>query len=627
RTNNILHRVSASGFFATKNELIEHLNGQLDSQNWYQLPTFKFYDGKLAFETTISSSEGWSHGGYMYAIKTTYGPKTEVGGINTVPEFDFGSGGDFPYYNTPVAGASDETDLGSQVSAVQQFPSNGETYTFFTKNEEPFPSIFHVNQSYGSTRGESGVSGSNPKDKFYLNAEVMPALFTSVALRNTETGDTYPPVRGSSVTLDQTEKSIRGRFNGPGLPAVITNEDLVFELGMELAQSASFGGMMERFTDISKEYANQGVMPLITTNDVDLSDINTSLSSSQVGPYALERTWRFFGTGKSFDEIIAEECKLLGCIPTITGDGKFSIRPLRFVSITALTASTADASNVNTRRFPTFLKSKERLLNHSILYTDYDWEEDEYRNQIHARYLESLAFTKKDRKYEIKPYSTPVHSITADETERILLKPLNLFGAPMSEISIDVPITLLSVAIGDAVSLTNIQLPNRLTSTRGVNNLACLCIGVNWNLGTGKGTLKLITPDVVYRGYTPTLEATEPGVAGDVYTFPVSERAYAPLGTSDLSFFKPDMRVAIHETDTWTESATSGTVVSVNEGTNEIAIMLTASKPYPTFGDTTIQFTPRTDIDLTDLQKDYVHIASGSVSGSGYQDGLSYFGA
>lgn len=498
---------------------------------------------------------------------------------------------------------------------------------------------------------------------YFVQSEIFPGNASSAALDDGEQvwiggyieKDTsnnairFPIPHGES--MNYLERSVRALLGPP--PNIrytdtdrrlITSDEQKIVLGIKSVSTGSVSDFLEYLIDYSPTYCNEGfLMPLITIDDVDLDDIDKSLLQSSAGDFQLKRNFQYFTDENELIDIVKEEAKLIGCIPSISPVGKITLKPLYFPSETEAaqysrtifgkTFTNSEFKHdevITTNHFPLFSKANNRIRNVASLSLNYNPRENKWNGKIITRYENSISLIRDIQTYEITPYSKAVFGDSEDEIENILIRTLNILGLPLIQVSFEVPLTKFYLTVGDIISVTNLQLPNIKTSNRGVEEFPGWISHIEWDLNKGLGRIDMLGFGQLYQGYTPSARISNgTKVSGDIWTLTTSDENYVLDSALDTAYFSGSDRVQLVFEDEWKTDAIEGTITNIDGADITIEFDSSPSAKFTnvSFTGSIIKYRPRTDTSLTDWQKRFAYIASGSTGG-GYvfENPTSLFG-
>lgn len=632
--------INYSGFDESVKDFIENFNAQIrhtSSVNSFDMPFWmdQVPDGRIGLFFRAGIATGGNikvdSGGvgavtddpYLVLPRVTNAlreePSISERGLparNIIPEERFGV--DYSLYEVQTL---DEGGAYGELTRVSgRVPATGKLCAYLA--EAPMP---HAIAGY-EYAGADGMDNPYPASRIYFDAPYLPTTITE--LRATQEGregegNIVAALSGTNP-INSTQRYIDTRCYGF---YTLRNRDTKFSFGMNLVNTGSVVDFVEKLVELSPQYGAQGLFPIISTQDVDIASMRRTLESVVQTPFVTERNYTYFGEGKRLSEIFSEECKLLGCFPAITNDGKITIKKLRDFGRNEPGMFQISASNIITRNgFPTWRRSSDAVINEAQLLTKYSPDEDNHQGEVfNAYYTDSIAVFGKKRKFKITPFSQDTSEVDPAEAGIILWKILGKWGKPRPEVSdIQVPLTALSATVGDGVYLRIAQLPNVYDGTRGMSQ-AGMIRSVNYSLDEGKATLGVVLSDPIFTGLTPGLLSLGSFLSGGTtYGMRVSGALFSD---NDSSFFTNGDVIRIIDTKHWNPVLDrSGTISGVpyeSGGEKYVNVDFgTALSPtelgYLSSSGAVVSFTSYANPAMTDVQRSYAFVSSASL--------YSYFG-
>lgn len=595
-------RIRVEGFYRDWHEVCDMANEQLEVSvvgAWTTSPRFTIDQGRLClmFSGSGKSMFVQTHGGFQNRTADDDGDPY----YTIADELRFKRDGVYPQSIWESSDIVDDGWKGNTGDVVEDW------YVIPTLATE-LPTAMAQNLSSDAAIGRYGAEGgTNPPHRFYLNAPNPPESFDTVALVSEDLG-TFRSVGVPEVDIDT--RSVTSQFAYSGDIQIIRDEEVTLRFGTRISLSSSVHGFLERLTELSPDFANEGAYPLIVASDVDLTGIQRTLSASSAPPFALERNYEFFDDGFDLEEMFAAECQLVGCVPSITKDGKITLQRLGFATLSETTQAQIGPGDIDRKSFARMNRGREDLLNIGVLRTDYDFRNQEYMNSVTVRYLDSLGLSGRSKSLEIEPKSTETRRIDRGDIESILYKPLFVFGRPLTEIQVTVNFSKFGLSIGDVVSITNIQLPSPVTRRRGIDDIAGIVVAVNWHLGTGRGEYTIVTTDDLFRGYTPAARVQTGFLSGtNGYVLICEDAGYSV--DPDVGFFNEGETVEISLRDSWEHISVTGSVNRVFGPTVELEISEAIPPEFGAdFANTILGYPRSGSAGMSDYQKRYCFITN-----------------
>src|SRR5690606_19358646 len=158
------------------------------------------------------------------------------------------------------------------------------------------------------------------------------------------------------------------------------------------------------------------------------------------------------------------------------------------------------------------------------------------------------------RPLTVEPKSIDPQPATIDELSRLASRVLGVFGAPYSELTIEVPLTLFNVLLGDVVAVTWAKLPSgrvddalRARGTLGVTDRLGLVVSREWEPMAGKGTLTILLTEQRIGGYAPSSRVVSVSGAsgGTQFNVTLATTGYLPPGTNAETWFSMGYKVRL----------------------------------------------------------------------------------
>lgn len=405
------------------------------------------------------------------------------------------------------------------------------------------------------------------------------------------------------------------------VPGGVTTATLSIDFGSSTGDTLDV--YIQGILDNAAEYANIGVVPFLTSNDIDMTTSAANIqAAARANPAISKRVYSKIAAGK-FEDWLSEELKLLGCFVGLDATGRIVIRRLEVPSsVDALAAEATPSNTLIDNGFATYERSAFGLINSVVFQTGYNISEDSWNgDKVTTRDVPGFGLNKVTRQLSVSPKSTIAggdNTAMLSDWERVAQNIYSMFGTAYRVIGVELPMSLFNqTLIGDAVVLTNNQLPDDLTGVRGFTlSKACIVTARSWDLNTGRGSVTLLVPQNRATGYTPTMFTTGDGDGIEtVFTLTVTDvDPYAgesmwPDGATLSDMFQVGDRVRSQAWDSTTASTITGTITAINSATE---VEITFDTPWVTTGDQAICFSP-SDTTLTSRQKQFGYIASSAL--------------
>ena len=492
----------------------------------------------------------------------------------------------------------------------------------------PFPRGYYGPAPYYDPRVlvPSASVAYHGKEVFYGGSGSIGAINKIATISGTEStnGDFYvdpaflPAAIGPrSFCLFPVDSS----FGAPSLSGPY-GPDTMIRFSVDLfAESAFFDGtvgdLFQALIDLSPVYSSLGYVPFISSTDLDASTSIINVNRATSGTPNLRHRKYASTKGVRLGELIAEECKLIGCYLSINSAGQIVIKQVAALGTTDTPVAAIDESNTLMSISP---PAQERnaygIFNTAVVRTGYKWETDEYQGPtVQIRSVQDFGSSRRARPLTIEPKGVGI--ITEDEVSTALASWFAQFAKPYTIVSVDVPFTLFQVYIGDTVTLVSDKLPDYDTGDRGWTvPKRCMVTGRRWNLNTGVGTLTLLVTGQAYAGYTPSLYITANTggspvtsttlTVNDNLPTPFNNTSLLPSGTLVTDFFSIGDRVSVHRFNATAATLVQGVVTSVS--TTQIGVTFDSAWTPGAF-EWILTYSVSNDTDITEGQRRYAYVA------------------
>lgn len=454
----------------------------------------------------------------------------------------------------------------------------------------------------------------NQPEIIYPDGLIQLNLGDTISVQTDEEGD---PVTYEVTLNDDTNR--RYGLTGPDRPTPFFDPSTAPRLKKHTTyvRAGTLADLRDALTTAGPVDANRGASPFITTEDLGAWDANVERAAAIAGPLAT-RSY-VVAQATKLDELIANECRLLGLFPRLQSDGKIGMGFLELPSSATPTAFDLDDSNIIiSDAQPKWERNGVWGSTNTVqLLTGYNPQEDEHAGPtFRVRDVTSLSVNKTSKEIKVEPKSLDAASFDARNVTDTFRRLLGVFGRPYSILTVQVPYTLRpSIYVGGICSITSNRLPNVVTGGRGISNVKGMVISRQWDLTKPYGTIKIIVSDAQLVGYTPTLRITGNTAKGgneyalDVDTMdPANLVDLAPPGFDISTAFPVDTRVQVMEWDSSTQTSQSGTVTIT--GDTQLQIDFDAA---PTFtGTRYLRFAAADDGLILSSQTDWAYMADAS---------------
>lgn len=427
-----------------------------------------------------------------------------------------------------------------------------------------------------------------PEYRIYCGGLVT--LDTDITAAQIEWSDTATTEIHPVTDRDDTDRWLEAvrPFPAPRYPNHVYGADggalPSIKAGREYGTGTDLAGFLTAVTTDAPTYANIGGAPFFTDSDCDLASIAATIAEASGGRGFLT-TRRFMAFGPaSLEEWIAEHAKLYGVFPCLTSAGKITVRRLRLPVITEVSLGTIDADRtLMDGSWPAFERNAYGSVNTVLIRTGFNPVTEDFDGDVYqARDVTAFGRNKAPRITKIEAQSNAVLGegvFTPEEVQSIVSPIFGVFGAPYATITLEVPLLLWPVLLGDVVQLTSKQLPDADDGTRGwTDPKPAMVIGRSWDMATGRGTFTLLVHEQRIAGYAPTMLISStaiqnPGTDTDhILTVTGDDPdgntwAYIPSGTTATDWFEVGYAVRIYEWDATTPTTRKGTVTAVTATT------------------------------------------------------------
>lgn len=356
--------------------------------------------------------------------------------------------------------------------------------------------------------------------------------------------------------------------------------------------------------DIGPQLAPLGYVPFLTTDDIDLETIRlqsnrlmelkaTAFSPDLVHSYYGTRSYKFGAKNKpKLRDILVGEAFLLGGYFCLDANKKLTLRPYELPTQgAAIVRSLTEANILGDEGQPTFKKFKSGLFNTVALNTGYNPRDQSYVNQYNE-ILDGAVSRNNGIQVpvDISTFSYATSLETTDTTTQAAVKEmlaavmannLAFLSRPYLNIDLDVQ-NMYNLAVGDIVSVTHTNIPDPTTGQRGVNGAVGIIQKRHLDFDTGFGTLSVVVPEILSRGWCPSLDIQSAvNDSGLTYTLTVGRHTYANLNSSfgfrdDTSYFVAGDKVLVELIDTDTQTNYQATVQDLTATTCKITFTTSA---------------------------------------------------
>ncbi len=425
-----------------------------------------------------------------------------------------------------------------------------------------------------------------PMNRFYYSSPTLQA--SSISLNPPRELDGYEDTQipASLTILENNEADRYALLEGPDFPVLTWNftDESDFTIstsfpGIEYTEAVhGFDGernhlgifISSSLIPASREWSTLGIMPNLSPDDFDLASIDTlfqSLHPSGTETGFNTRLYQYGIKSVPLQDIVAEECKLNNIYPIINETSKISFAKLRDPSLTEIALITLSSSVL--KPFPGFSRQQTRVVNYGEYTEPYNpFEEDNNKDKYSFTAVDSVAqFGGKRGKYELNPYSNSRIPLTYDQILSMLQKPISVFSVPRTEITTEVGLNYFDTNIGDLVRLVSPYVPNAMTGRRAIDTVGFVR-GVAWDMNQGKGKLTVSLLDRPLVGYSPNMriESVEDDV-NPVFSLTIKQNDFAPAPFDDYNYFFTNDIVEVWLPNEWNDLPLQATA-SITDGSN-----------------------------------------------------------
>lgn len=316
-------------------------------------------------------------------------------------------------------------------------------------------------------------------------------------------------------------------------------------------------------------YANLGTAPFLTSRDVMSWD--AAVARAAFFPWQRRRFYAF-ASSVDFEEMLAQECRLLGLFPVTNTTGKIDL-----VGLALPTGSTPSVFDIDEEIATVDGQAVElsdmvrgnQTVNRVHLKIGYDARKDSWSNWREVKDQTSFALDHQDRVLEIAPKSWAIGAagdvVPVEELHEAVLPVMSLFGYPHEFVTVKVTWKAFDVRLGDAVTFSADHLPHYLLGERPISAVNAIVVGRKWPLGAVHGELTILLSWQNVAGYAPTARvSSQANTAGDTWDLTVSTALYFASGQDPTDHFAVDDEVRIVQVDSESATVVTGTVTAVS---------------------------------------------------------------
>jgi hypothetical protein len=368
--------------------------------------------------------------------------------------------------------------------------------------------------------------------------------------------------------LDTSRAAIARAYSSSGLPTV--------QVSRNYGSNTNIGQVMVTLTTNAPTYAPSGGQPFVTVNHMDTSTTLTNVLSAAGGrAWVSNRNFRS-NTDCNLMEMLTEEMKILGMVPSINASGKFVMVPWRSVASTeAAIYHVTAANNLSQRMMPGYELNAYGMLNQISLSTGFDPSSGEAKGApINVFDCASLARNVLPRVMKMSPRSSPAagdDSIPLDDIVALAQSWMGILGTSYTTIKVAVPLTAYAVTIGSVVALTISQVPNAASGGRGISDMSGICVGREMAPMEGRITLTVLVTSVRVAGYCPS-STIDTVTATGMGFYEILLLAVQPAGFADTSWWAIGDKVCISQHNVAVPTDRTAVVTGVDTSTRKVTI-------------------------------------------------------
>jgi hypothetical protein len=615
-----------AGFWETQDDFVAALNAQIINftagspgaisgaftQSVYAVVAS---DGSLAFKLDTSASPHFLLIGGLYAgnalspidgipadyvASDTSGPTWTVAASTTydipmLPQPGLAGHGSVPraHYG--------RCDLGAQVQAV------------FT--------------SSSSTRLVNIGSGTYPDNRIYLGGSAPLGAGTAVTINwqpngggrqiSTATQIEATSVNASSRYIDTRAFVIAGDWPGDqrGLVATASNAPEI-RLGIAL-NTGTLRDMLTDLTNHAAQWAPLGALPMLRPLEFAEGDLAEAASVSPLG----RRRWLFFSE-HDLEELVQQECRLIGVYPAIDEVGRITFKRVRFGAPGEAPDATLDASDFlhEHAKFYSYERAPYGLVNLWTLKTGYDALEDKHGGpEINVIDVESRSNSARTREMKVAPFSTEEQPISLGdmitEAQKLAANVLGVFGGAYKILTCRVPLTRMlsdnggALTVGAVTSITWAKPPNG-DGTKGMSAKIGVIVGKSLHIRSAYIELSILLTEQRVAGYSPGAKITGiSGTSGTTGPFTVNvDTAYLPVGTDVDDFWQAGDKIRVFKWNNSAPGTITATLSNVVNGSH--SLIFTADSSWTHTGSTWCIGSQVSTSVSSSKQKQYAYIAT-----------------
>lgn len=380
---------------------------------------------------------------------------------------------------------------------------------------------------------------------------------------------------------------------------------------------SDLSGLMYAIINDGPEYANLGVIPLLSSSEVDVLSLANVEVATRGRPLASARKYTDLPAEK-LSAILAEECKLAGVYMSIGTTGKLTFKVLSGPTTGHADVALGPAQILMNDGPPTWNRNAMGLINTVQVQDGYNASEDKWTGDV-VSVTDATAFgvTQTARKVSIKPWSVAITKPTLGDVVDLGGALFGMFSYPYASITVSVPLTVFATAVcGASATLESTHLFDTETGARltsGQTTRAALITGRRWDMQRGRGEITAYLPLGTFAGYTPAAYLSSVSGAGTSWTLtvtdeqPFSGTTLWPPGAALTDYFPVGTRVIVHEWDNDTPGYTAGTVTAVTATT--VGVTFDAAWFGMGADQWVLEYARATDSSLTAAARKFVFIA------------------
>jgi hypothetical protein len=504
------------------------------------------------------------------------------------------------------------------------------------------------------------AANGNFGKRLYVNTDTTNTYLTDLSILGTDGSAIaqvyYANYTKADLVVDNSARYIETNlyFNQPVTQKgdfVIVNNDYKIALATSFDQGRTdtvannVVDFIDAIIEKSPENTPNGVISLITSNDIDNADMRVQINKLSLKPFQANRKWIFSKKSDTLEKILNEEFKLIGVFPALTADGKLTFKSLRNINPYEEPDYTIDADDILTdKSFPVIESNKYGVYNSVKIKNGYNPATQKFESpDIVQNNIESIQIYGRAKQIEIAAIGKTQYAsnqVTAhiSDFEDIMYRATSLLARDYWVMTVEVPLKFFSIPLGSTIRIKNKQVPNftpnfnYLTSRRGSGRILGRVTGKNFNLETGFGSLTILISDQEYQGtdsnvkaiYAPDcLISTVTSLGGGFYSLALDttySSLLVPSGQTLSSYFNVNDGIRLDRWNSTTQDTGYGSIAAITGTGNALTLIVNLNSPGSApsgIGTSTNKYTVKvSDINYTGTttaQKVYAFFDGGSL--------------